>query len=259
MHVPRMIMLITFVATAMAVSAENTETKPIKGGKGAPSSEVVGMIPDSCQDGGKADLLTETMGFDFGPYITQLVKTVRQDWYQIMPESVQAPVKKHAKVAIEFVVLKDGKVAGMRLHTTSGDVPLDRAAWGSITASNPFAPLPAEFTGDRLGLRLYFFYNLPPSIQQVRVSPCADVRVPAGATQQFTALGDKISNGSVTWSVEGMGCKKKACGTISNAGLYTAPGAIPKPFTIVVTATLRTNVDTQGTVTGTVTQSAPPQ
>jgi hypothetical protein len=54
MHVPRMIMLITLVATAMAVSAQNTETKPIKGGKGAPSSEVVGMIPDSCQDGGKA-------------------------------------------------------------------------------------------------------------------------------------------------------------------------------------------------------------
>jgi hypothetical protein len=29
------------------------------------------------REGGKADLLTETMGFDFGPYITQLVKTVK--------------------------------------------------------------------------------------------------------------------------------------------------------------------------------------
>jgi hypothetical protein len=41
-------------------------------------------------------------------------------------------------------------------------VALDRAAWGSITASTPFPPLPKEFPGQILGLRFYYFYNLQP-------------------------------------------------------------------------------------------------
>jgi hypothetical protein len=44
--------------------------------------------------------------------------------------------------------------------TGSGDVSLDRAAYGGISASTPFPPLPTEFTGPNLTLRFDFFYNL---------------------------------------------------------------------------------------------------
>jgi len=54
---------------------------------------------------------------------------------------------------------KDGKVAGMKLTDSSGDVALDRAAWGGITASNPFPPLPSDFGGQYLALRFRFYYN----------------------------------------------------------------------------------------------------
>ena len=54
---------------------------------------------------------------------------------------------------------KDGKVAGMHYVSGSGDVALDRAAYGGITASNPFPPLPSEFGGQYLGLRFTFYYN----------------------------------------------------------------------------------------------------
>jgi hypothetical protein len=47
----------------------------------------------------------------------------------------------------------------MKLIATSGDDPLDRAAWAGITASNPFPPLPGEFTGPYLALRFRFYYN----------------------------------------------------------------------------------------------------
>ena len=47
----------------------------------------------------------------------------------------------------------------MRLAGTSGDVALDRAAWGGITASNPFPPLPGQFGGQYLALRFHFYYN----------------------------------------------------------------------------------------------------
>jgi outer membrane biosynthesis protein TonB len=110
----------------------------------------------------QVEILTDTMGVDFGPYITRIVQIVKQNWYSIMPESVYPPIFKKGKLSIEFVILKDGNVSGMALRTPSGDVALDRAAWGSITDSNPFPPLPKEFPGKLLGLRFYYFYNLEP-------------------------------------------------------------------------------------------------
>jgi len=110
----------------------------------------------------QAEILTDTMGVDFGPYLTRITQIVRQNWYSLMPPSVYPPILKQGKLAIEFVILKDGKVSGMAVRTSSGDVPLDRAAWGSITASTPFPPLPKEFPGQILGLRFYYFYNLQP-------------------------------------------------------------------------------------------------
>jgi outer membrane biosynthesis protein TonB len=47
----------------------------------------------------------------------------------------------------------------MRVTATSGDTALDRAAWGGITNSNPFPPLPSEFGGQFLALRFHFYYN----------------------------------------------------------------------------------------------------
>jgi TonB family protein len=108
------------------------------------------------------EILTDTMGVDFGPYLTRIVQIVRQNWYNQMPPSVFAPLFKQGKLSIEFVILKDGKTTSMVVHTSSGDVALDRAAWGSITASTPFPPLPKEFPGQLLGLRFYYFYNLEP-------------------------------------------------------------------------------------------------
>jgi len=100
------------------------------------------------------------MGVDFGPYLARITEVVRENWYNLLPPSVFPPIGKQGKLSIQFVILKDGKVSGMELHTTSGDVALDRAAWASITASNPFPPMPKEFGGQILGLRFYYFYNL---------------------------------------------------------------------------------------------------
>jgi TonB family protein len=99
------------------------------------------------------------MGVDFGPYLARVLHDVRQNWYNLIPEVARAPIMKQGRVAIEFAILKDGRVASMALAGTSGDVSLDRAAWGGITASNPFPPLPKEFGGSYLSLRFRFYYN----------------------------------------------------------------------------------------------------
>jgi TonB family protein len=108
---------------------------------------------------GELDVLSDTMGVDFGPYLQRVLHDVRQNWYNLIPEVARAPIMKKGKVSIEFAILKNGKVAGLRYVSSSGDVALDRAAYGGITGSNPFPPLPAEFGGQYLALRFHFFYN----------------------------------------------------------------------------------------------------
>jgi len=105
---------------------------------------------------GALDILSDTQGVDFGPYLQRILQNVRENWYHLIPESAEM---KKGKLAIEFAITKDGKVADMRLVASSGDVALDRPAWGSITASNPFPPLPSEFRGPYLALRFRFYYN----------------------------------------------------------------------------------------------------
>jgi TonB family protein len=108
---------------------------------------------------GPLDVLTDTQGVDFGPYLKRVVDNVRRNWYDLIPESARAPLMKKGKVSIEFAIMKDGRVAGMQIVGPSGDVALDRAAYGGITSSNPFPPLPDEFNGQYLALRFHFFYN----------------------------------------------------------------------------------------------------
>lgn len=105
------------------------------------------------------DILSDTMGVDFGPYLSRVLQNVRTNWYTLIPEVARPPIMKQGKVSIEFAITKEGRVAGMKLTFPSGDSSLDRAAWGGITASNPFPPLPQEFRGNYLALRFHFYYN----------------------------------------------------------------------------------------------------
>jgi TonB family protein len=105
---------------------------------------------------GALDILSDTQGVDFGPYLQRILQDVKENWYRLIPESAEM---KKGKLAIEFAITKDGQVAGMKLVATSGDTALDRAAWGGITASNPFPPLPTDFGGQYLALRFRFYYN----------------------------------------------------------------------------------------------------
>ena len=115
--------------------------------------------PQSTNLRSNIDVLSDTMGWDYGPYLNRVLQEIREHWLEIIPEEARSPLMKQGKVSIQFVIMKDGSVAGMRTAAPSGDVALDRAAWGGITASNPFQPLPKEFRGEYLALRLHFFYN----------------------------------------------------------------------------------------------------
>jgi TonB family protein len=90
--------------------------------------------------GGVIDVLTDTRGVDFDPYLKRVADVVRRNWYELIPESARAPVMRKGKVAIEFAIMKEGRIGGMQIVGPSGDIALDRAAYGGITASNSFPP-----------------------------------------------------------------------------------------------------------------------
>jgi TonB family protein len=114
-------------------------------------------------EAGSLEILSDTLGVDFSPYLERIRLEILRHWYEVLPESVYPPILKKGKLAIEFAILQDGSVAGMRVVATSDDTALDRAAWAGIQGSNPFPPLPDDFTkqgGKYLQLRCIFLYNL---------------------------------------------------------------------------------------------------
>lgn len=88
----------------------------------------------------------------------------------------------------------------------------------------------------------------PPAQIVVTVSPQA-VSVPVGQNQTFTATVTGTSNTAVTWSVVGGG-------TITTAGVYTAPSTVPTPPQVTVTATSKANTTKSGSATVTVTSGS---
>ncbi|HXQ26515.1 MAG TPA: TonB C-terminal domain-containing protein [Candidatus Acidoferrales bacterium] len=107
-------------------------------------------------------VLSDTQGVDFNPYIQRLLASLKRNWEAVMPES--ARMGDRGVVFTTFQVNPDGSVPSPdpELERTSGKEPLDNAAMSAIHASNPFEPLPPQFHGPYLKLRIAFIYNIPP-------------------------------------------------------------------------------------------------
>jgi TonB family protein len=109
--------------------------------------------------GSAIELKSDPMGVDFRPYLTQILATIRRNWYGLMPETVE--LGDHGKVGLLFAIAKGGDVTKVTWAFQSGSESLDKAAVAAISASNPFPPLPAEYKGERVVLQLNFTYNAP--------------------------------------------------------------------------------------------------
>lgn len=134
-----------------AERAARTNGQNGENGQGAP------IAHPGMQSG--VEVLSDTRGVDFGPYLRQVIQATQSSWDLLIPEAARPPLLKKGRVAIQFVIMPDGSIKQMQLVLPSGDVSLDRAAWGGITGAGPFPPLPKQFKGPYLALRFYFLYN----------------------------------------------------------------------------------------------------
>jgi Fe-S cluster assembly iron-binding protein IscA len=101
-------------------------------------------------------------------------------------------------------------------------------------------PVPAQVTikaasvVDSISYRTATVTIIPPVV--VKISPTS-AKIVAGHDQQFGATVTGTTNADVTWSVTGAGCTGLACGSITSSGFYSAPGRVPSPAEVTVTAT----------------------
>ncbi|HWY53044.1 MAG TPA: hypothetical protein VNZ03_01185 [Terriglobales bacterium] len=87
----------------------------------------------------------------------------------------------------------------------------------------------------------------PPPPQSVTVSVSSSVSsVLLGNTLQFTATVTGTSNTAVTWSVNSVAGGNSTVGTITNAGLYTAPVDLPNPTNVNIQATSQADASASG-------------
>lgn len=104
------------------------------------------------------ELRSDPQGVDFRPYLIQVLAAVRRNWFAVYPEAAKTGVRGQA--VLEFGIAKGGLVTKVIYDSQTGSRPLDEAAVAAISASNPLPPLPKEFKGDRIVLRMTFMYNV---------------------------------------------------------------------------------------------------
>jgi TonB family protein len=104
------------------------------------------------------ELLSNPTGVDFRPYLIQVLAAVRRSWFAVYPEAAKTGLRGQA--VLEFAIGTDGKVNKVIYDAQTGSRPLDEAAVAALSASNPLPPLPKEYKGDRIVLRMTFMYNM---------------------------------------------------------------------------------------------------
>ena len=149
MHEAKLIVVFVLVTSSVVFSQASGSQATEKPADAAASTRQ-GTQLDPCaakaRELGAVDVLSDTQGLDFGPYLTRTVKNVRDSWYRSIPLSANPPTKKPGRVAIEFAIQSDGTIKGEEVEVSSGDAALDQAAFVGISALR-FDPLPKDYSG----------------------------------------------------------------------------------------------------------------
>ena len=115
---------------------------PVDTGGGEGRGLSVGENTDGGAPGIPAD-------FHFTYYIERMLALIESRWYK-------PSVPPGARARVRFVILKSGKVEGIRLEESSGISSFDRAALRAMYAANPLPPLPPAYGKPSLIIHLSF-------------------------------------------------------------------------------------------------------
>ena len=134
----------------MVVGDASAASPGVSGGMNAP--------PMPGRPAASLELLTNAQGVDFKPYLIQVLAAVKQNWFNVWPQS--ARMGRQGRVTIQFIIDRKGFVPKLVIASASGTDALDHAAVSGISAALPFPQFPTGFTGDQVRLQLNFVYNM---------------------------------------------------------------------------------------------------
>lgn len=125
-----------------------------------------GSTPKHGQVRSGLEMLTDAEGIDFKAYLRTVYISVRQNWFAVMPPSVETGQQGVNRV--EFRIMQDGKIPEdfVKLTAHSGKEDLDRASLTAIRALAPFDHLPEKFSQPFIALRITFYYNMSSETPQ---------------------------------------------------------------------------------------------
>lgn len=114
-----------------------------------PVTPMPGETPSTGAD--VANVSTPGVEFPFPDYLRKVVNEIYKRW--------QRPAGTRFRTQIEFVILRDGTVQGVRIVERSRNYSFDLGAQGAVEAAanaRAFGPLPEGFRGEALSIALWF-------------------------------------------------------------------------------------------------------
>ena len=95
----------------------------------------------------------QDFGERFGWYVQAVRNRISNNWLlsTISPSLLSAP-----RVYVDFDISRDGSVSNARVTTSSGIPEVDRSALRAVLAASPLAPLPADYSGNKVSVEFYF-------------------------------------------------------------------------------------------------------
>ena len=134
-----------------AVGEESSSASPGRG---------LSLAPLPVQMQTSISILSDSFGFNFTPYLKRFLDAVRE---HLASNVNQDLVTRQRDLALDFVILKDGKIAALRIASSSGDIHLDQASRDGVADCSPLPVLPINFKGNYLKLHLGLTYSPYPS------------------------------------------------------------------------------------------------
>ena len=128
--------------------------------RGGESRPAMVPAPGGGTVGSGAEILSDTMGTNFSPYLMSLKRLIEPTWMTLLPEEVRPPLSKKGETFIILTILPDGTIGDMKLEASTHDEAINKSAWASITAQGKLPPLPRSFQGPNLVLRLRYMVNM---------------------------------------------------------------------------------------------------
>jgi periplasmic protein TonB len=95
----------------------------------------------------------QDFGERYGWYVQVVRNRVSSNWLlsMISPSLLSAP-----RVYIDFDINRDGSISNAQVKESSGIPEVDRSALRAVLASSPLAPLPADYSGSKVSVEVYF-------------------------------------------------------------------------------------------------------